>query len=269
MLMSTFYAGTGAETYRGSTGHDAVVFSGAAEDFQIRRNLGGAVEVTGLLGTTTLYQIEELVFDDASFYLTYGGGSAEFQVNNYVIGYQSHATVTELADGGWVIGWDSGGHVGYDYSVHAQIFSAAGDERGGEFQIGDYSFSNKPSFAALEDGGWVAVWQEAHFGGGGAYEIYGQRFDVDGNAVASKFHVNTYVPDWQMAPIVSALEGGGWVVAWKSDGQDGSSYGIYAQRYTADGLVDGEEFQVHSVTAGQQGEPVAAALAGVGGCRWR
>jgi hypothetical protein len=42
------------------------------------------------------------------------------------------------------------------------------------------------------------------------------------------------------------------VVAWTSDGQDGSSGGIFAQRFNASGVAVGPEWQVNSVTAGSQ-----------------
>jgi hypothetical protein len=45
---------------------------------------------------------------------------------------------------------------------------------------------------------------------------------------------------------------GDFVITWSSHGQDGSEYGIYAQRYNAAGVAQGEEFQVNSHTANQQ-----------------
>ena len=43
--------------------------------------------------------------------------------------------------------------------------------------------------------------------------------------------VNTTTADEQQFPSVSGLAGGGYVVAWQSENQDGSSSGVYAQRY--------------------------------------
>lgn len=50
--------------------------------------------------------------------------------------------------------------------------------------------------------------------------------------------VNAYTVDYQYAPSVSPLAGGGYVVAWTSREQDGSNDGIYAQRFTASGPPD-------------------------------
>src|SRR5262249_54547460 len=48
---------------------------------------------------------------------------------------------------------------------------------------------------------------------------------------------------------------GNSVVTWQSNGQDGSSWGIFGQRCDANGLAVGGEFQVTSVTVGDQKRP--------------
>ena len=48
-----------------------------------------------------------------------------------------------------------------------------------------------------------------------------------------EFQVNTYTDNGQIYPSVAALSGGGFVVIWESDGQDGSGSGIYAGCLTA------------------------------------
>src|SRR5262249_50580984 len=49
------------------------------------------------------------------------------------------------------------------------------------------------------------------------------------------------------------LPDGGFVVTWTSSGQDGSGYGVYGQRYAADGASLGGEFRLNQITAGDQG----------------
>ena len=58
--------------------------------------------------------------------------------------------------------------------------------------------------------------------------------------------VNTYTTSNQIAPETTALNGGGYIVTWASNGQDGSGYGIYAQRYDALGHKAGGEFRVNT-----------------------
>ena len=55
---------------------------------------------------------------------------------------------------------------------------------------------------------------------------------------------------------------GRFVVSWQSHAsQDGNSWGIYAQRYNADGTAEGSEFQVNSTTGNQQTSPEVAMAA--------
>ena len=42
------------------------------------------------------------------------------------------------------------------------------------------------------------------------------------------------------------------MVSWESNGQDGSSYGIYAKRYNSSGVAQGGEFKVNASTANTQ-----------------
>ncbi len=50
-----------------------------------------------------------------------------------------------------------------------------------------------------------------------------------------------------------AMAGDGrFVVTWQSDVQDGHGYGVFAQRYDADGNSVGTEFQVNSYTTSAQ-----------------
>ncbi|HFQ14999.1 MAG TPA: calcium-binding protein, partial [Rhodobacteraceae bacterium] len=67
---------------------------------------------------------------------------------------------------------------------------------------------------------------------------------------------------WQAGNTAIALSDGGFLVFWQSLGQDGpdGSYGVYGQRYNADGAVHGGEFRVNTFTAGSQYAPSAALL---------
>ena len=59
---------------------------------------------------------------------------------------------------------------------------------------------------------------------------------------------------------MAALSDGGYVVTWQSRNQDGSVFGIYAQRYDADGNAVGSETRVNTTTAHDQFYPAVAAL---------
>jgi Ca2+-binding RTX toxin-like protein len=64
------------------------------------------------------------------------------------------------------------------------------------------------------------------------YGIYQQRYGTDGDPIGAETLVNVTTAGSQLAPWVTALEDGGWVVAWQSSGQDGDGYGIYQRKFT-------------------------------------
>jgi TolB-like protein len=64
--------------------------------------------------------------------------------------------------------------------------------------------------------------------------------------------VNTYTDNNQERPVVQVLDDGGYVIAWWSKDQDGSNWGIYAQRYSADGAAIGREYRLNTTTRESQ-----------------
>ena len=94
--------------------------------------------------------------------------------------------------------------------------------------------------------------------------VYAQRYDATGVAAGSEFLVNTETGNFQEDPVVAALTGGGFVVAWESSGQDGDRNGIYGQRFNADGTTAGDEFRVNTHTPNSQTEPSVIALSNGG-----
>ena len=78
-----------------------------------------------------------------------------------------------------------------------------------------------------------------------------------------EFQVNTYSTGVQFSPAVAADGSGNFVVAWRSVGQDGSSDGVFGQRFNSAGSSVGSEFQVNTYTTGSQTSP-AVAVDGLG-----
>jgi hypothetical protein len=76
-----------------------------------------------------------------------------------------------------------------------------------------------------------------------------------------EFRVNTYTTGLQWFPSVAADTSGNFVVVWSSDGQDGSSWGVFAQRYASSGFPVGPEFRVNTYTTSPQGGSFDIAVA--------
>ena len=179
----------------------------------------------------------------------------EVQVNTNFIGDQETPSITALASGGWVIHWMSEGQDGSGAGIYAQAYNADGTSLGTETQVNSYTtsdqFAGRGNIAALSDGGWVIAWQS--MGQDGSNNgMYMQAYNADGTPQGGEVQVNGYTPNGQNSGSVIALDDGGWVVVWQSDGQDGDNYGIFFRAYDADGTLRGPDMQVNTYTTGAQ-----------------
>jgi len=130
-----------------------------------------------------------------------------------------------------------------------------------EFQVNTYTTDDQmaPRVARAANGSFVVVWLSVGQDGSGR-GIYAQRFDAGGNPLGVEFRANTYTTLDQGGPSIAMAPDGRFVVAWQSEGQDGSGHGVYAQRYDSGGVPQGSEFRLNTITSGtQQGVSVAMA----------
>ncbi|MDG3442504.1 hypothetical protein P5F91_18620, partial [Nitrospirillum amazonense] len=181
---------------------------------------------------------------------------ARFVITTYKPSQVTTPAISALADGGFIASWSITEQVG---DVYAQRFDATGATVGGYFAVrtNPNTAENNSVSAGLKDGGFVIVWQGSEVGytgstNGAPYDIYAQRYNASGNAVGGIIRVNTYTTGDQSQPAVVATADGGYIVAWRSNGQDGQGYGIYAQRYDATNAVVGGEFRVNDATGNDQ-----------------
>jgi Ca2+-binding RTX toxin-like protein len=185
----------------------------------------------------------------------------EQQVNTYTTSVQYYPTITGLPDGGWVVAWQSAIQDSSAFGIYLQQYNVDGTPRGNEQRVNTYTASNQvlPSITALADRGWLVAW-DSNAQDGSVYGIYQQRYNADGSVNGTEQRVNTFTSSDQQISSVTGLKDGGWIVTWHSNGQDGSSFGIYQQRYNADGSLNGSEQRINTTTAGAQGNTSTTAL---------
>jgi hypothetical protein len=156
---------------------------------------------------------------------------AEFRVSTSNGG--SEPAVAADASARFVVAWQyqDGGGVG----IAAQRFDAAGAREGAEVPVNTFTtgFQAVPSVAGDGRGGFVVTWHGDQQDGSGL-GIFARRYDESGAPHAPEFQVNTYTSGWQLTPVVAGGTQGDFLVAWASDGQDGDSTGIFAQRFAPD-----------------------------------
>ena len=188
-------------------------------------------------------------------------GAPEILINATATGNQKAPSVAAGADHGFVVAWTSEAQDGSSDNVFARRFDSAGVPIGGEFQVNTTtsSLQNDAAVASDSAGNFVVVWTSYTDAGGGS-DAFARRFDSGGAPLGGEFRVNTYTTAYQLQPRI-AMNQDGFVVVWTSTpfvlqpGQDGDQGGIYAQRYSVNGVPFGGEFRVNTYTTASQRAP--------------
>ena len=157
---------------------------------------------------------------------------SEFEINTHTTSDQNQPAVASLADGGFVVTWQSDGQDGDDNGIFGQRYDSSGAKVGSEFQINTQAAGSQEdsTVIGLSDGGFLTAWSSSsNHPDGSGYGIYGQRYDSSGNTVGNEFQINTYVSGDQDRISLEQLTNGNVVASWTSNGQDGDGDGIFAQ----------------------------------------
>ncbi len=188
--------------------------------------------------------------------VTMDNGSSEFRANSTTTGNQNNTAATFLSDGGYVVVWTSYDQDGDQWGVYGQRYDPAGGAVGSEFQISQTTAGSQdvPSISALSDGGFFVSWQSPNQDGS-LSGIFGRRYNATGAPLANEFQINTTTAGDQIYARTAAFDGGGFVVAWMSNDQDGDKWGVYGQRYDNAGAAIGSEFLINTTTADSQIRP--------------
>ncbi|WP_308311328.1 calcium-binding protein [Shinella sp. CPCC 101442] len=185
----------------------------------------------------------------------------EISVSSRAIRDRSGPSVTAFTDGGWVVTWSTVLPDESGFGIYQQRYGSNGNAVGEENKVNTSTVGkeNDTAVAVLPDGGWIVTWSTAGQDGSGS-GVYQQRYASNGNGVGGEIKVNSFTAGAKDDVDVAVLSDGGWVITWASFGQDGSNFGVYQQRYKADGSVSGGEKLVNTSTVGHQSEPSIAAL---------
>lgn len=205
----------------------------------------------------------------AAFALPSFGGSSfvpslvpvadQLQLNVFELGYQGAPRIVRDGGAGFVVLYRSG------TSLYARRVTRAGAPSGSEQLVATgLTATDRPAAVNLTDGSIVAVFTSQVGAGGAGTGISARRLSANGAPLAPPFPVNAHTPGDQWQPAVAAL-GTGFVVAWRSNsspGNDQNGDSIVARRFDGSAAPLGADFQLNTVTAGHQFEPVLAAIGG-------
>jgi hypothetical protein len=162
----------------------------------------------------------------------------EFQINTHLTANQDFPTVGLDEDGDFVIAWTSLGQDGDQDGIFGRRFNSSGTPLGGEFPVnlGTTGIQVFPALALDADGDFVILWRSD--GLEPEADILARRFKASGLPQSQDVLVNTYTATSQAAGRVAADPEGDFVVTWSSELQDGSSFGVFAQRFDVPQTID-------------------------------
>jgi hypothetical protein len=149
-------------------------------------------------------------------------------------GWQQYASAAMNRHGRFVAVWMEDRDGG---SIYGQLYDSAGDPVGPNFRANDNtinSYHGYPGVACDPQGNFTAVWEDARDAVN--VNIYGQRFDANGNRLGANFKVNDDPPGsdhWGPSCAIDAQ--GRLVVVWTEWRPPRYNPQIYAQRFNPDG----------------------------------
>lgn len=231
--------------------------------------------------------------------------SQDFQVSTHsAVEFSPH--IAADSSGNFVIVWDDCRNVKIPYGgkgsnsdIYGQRYNNKGYPIGSNFRITDDSTSTDISFAGQilprvsmnKRGEFVVTWIDGRPKGDPSdpsiaieFNIYAQRFDMNGNFVGSNFLVNDTATSGQLDPDVVVCDDGSFAIVWENTLEDKSTY---LQMYDSNGnkiqsnqkldisgagpkieLLKNENFlivargaaQIYSPSSGEKGQPFGISM---------
>lgn len=192
-------------------------------------------------------------------------GNKQFQINALTPYEQTMPAVADLTNGGFVVTYNTETNgTAASRRVVGRVFGASG-VGGVEFQISSHANRWQDSRAiGLRNGDFVVTWQVLDEGvdvGANTWSVFEQRFSPAGVPRFSPFMVNTYNTNDQNLASLAGFNNSGYVIAWKSFGQDTSRDGIFARALLPNNEIPGSL----SIRAFPQSNSVAVNFTGQAG----
>ena len=141
-----------------------------------------------------------------------------------------------------------------DADIYAQRYAADGNPLEANFRVNDDSgaaVQGSPAVAVDGSGNVVVVWEDGRHGDG---DIYVQRYLANGSPLGANFKVNDDQGGAEQGRPAVAVDGSGNVVVVWTDERQGDR-DIYAQRFSSDGSVMGQNFIITLETKKAQFDP--------------
>jgi len=186
----------------------------------------------------------------------------EFQITQFVGGYQRGSVVAMDGTGDFLVTWQSQQHAymsGYLGAVYARRYDATGTPLGNEFEVSSsFGYSqNSPGVAMNAAGAFVISWNDQ-------INVYARRFDATGASLGDDFRVNAFTGTNKIGAKVAMNDAGTFAVSWIDYGnppsfhypyypqvfESGVSSASYAAVFNNLGAPISGEFQINQTFPG-------------------
>ena len=240
--------------------------------FQGASRIGGP-RIASLAGGSIVYVWSAMNVDDSSLGIavrmfdTLGNAiTPQFTANTFTTRNQQRPDVTALADGGFLVAWESFAQDSSGFGVYFRRYDSLGfalNKAEEQANVESLSSQFTCSVASLpSSGGWVIAWnsfdQDGDDGG-----IFARVWSADGGG-GEEFQVNDYEEGAQTNPRVASVPSGRWLITWVSFNQDSEEKGassVYAKIYEPGPAIKGsKEIKINLGTIGQNLRPTAIGL---------
>src|SRR5215217_2259903 len=171
---------------------------------------------------------------------------------------QDISSVSALANGGWVVTWQSNqtGNYGIYQSVYTSDGTLAVDPNGNVIanqEVVTAASNNQqvPTVVGLAGGGWAVIWETIQ--NNGTSDLRQAVYNPDGSFAGET--VVSSAGNSQAAPSASALPSGGYVLVWQTK-EDGNN-DIHQRVYNASGVPLAAETVVTNASSNQTAPSVS------------
>jgi len=194
--------------------------------------------------------------DQSGFTCPTESGGDGFQVNSTTAGDQSAANVNRLADGRFVVIYQSADNAANGVDIRARIFNADGTATGADFLVNQTTAGNQTTVAVQQstaNGTLSFLWQTPDPLLSGNTQLMERSFDENGNAVGAERQLSTSGADNAYTFIQKA--DGTIFLAYDNNGD------IFGRTFDADWNALSAEVRLNSTVAGTQGQGRLVGLA--------
>jgi hypothetical protein len=182
-----------------------------------------------------------------------------FTLGGDLVGHQSNPAIAFNSTGGFAV-WE---HVSINSNgtrVLLQSLNVLMEQKGGPIRVSESTTrddESRPDIAVLPSGGAVVVWES---GPRKSRNVMVRFLNKNGSPTGATQMVNSFTRGNQDRPSVAVNHKSEVCVTWESQYQDGAGDGVYARRFTAQGIKDGQEIQINQSIKWSQFNPVITSL---------